>query len=50
MDQHLTKPNVTGSNPVRGTRLSPGQTPFYYGVCCFIDDFIEKLFIEEVIF
>ena len=26
------------------------RTPLYRGVCCFIDDIIEKLFIEETIF
>ena len=35
MEHYTSKPRVTGSNPVRGTRLSSGQTPFYYGVCCF---------------
>ena len=35
MENNSSMPRGTGSNPVRGTRLSLGQTPFYYGVCCF---------------
>ena len=37
MEHYTSKPNVTGSNPVRGTRLSPGQISFYCGVCLFLE-------------
>ncbi len=41
MDQRMelitSKLWVTRSNRVRGTRLSPGQTPFYSGVCLFLE-------------
>ena len=32
MEQLTAKPNVTGSNPVRGTNHSTARTPLYCGV------------------
>ena len=41
MDQRMelitSKPNVTGSNPVRGTNHSAARTPLYCGVCLFLE-------------
>ena len=34
---------VNRLNRYQGTRLFPGQTPFYYGVCFFLGQFYWKI-------
>ena len=36
MEHYTSKPNVTGSNPVRGTNHSTERTSLYCGVCLFL--------------
>mgnify|MGYP005817238733 CR=1 FL=1 len=47
MEQLTAKLWVNGSNPFRGTRLSPGQTLFYYGVCLFLEQRMLEIYIRQ---
>ena len=48
MEQYTSKLWVNRSNRFRGARLSPGQTPFYFGVCLFFkNNYVEFLSDER---
>ena len=47
MEQYTSKVWANRSNRFRGTTLSPGQTPFYYGVCLFFENIYFEFLAEE---
>ncbi|SVD40356.1 uncharacterized protein METZ01_LOCUS393210, partial [marine metagenome] len=42
-----SKPNVTGSNPVRGTIHSTERTSLYCGVCLFLEQRMLEIYIRQ---
>ena len=47
MEQLTAKPNVTGSNPVRGTNHSTARTPLYCGVHLFLEQSMLEIYIRQ---